>query len=338
MLVSAALLVLLAIVPAQARTGILQHEGHSREVELSMCETQQPDDALKSIHAELNAQRKLRRVKPRAPEPFEIDTRFHFVVTEDMAPFYSGATISQFATVQLAALNSAYAPLSMTFRSLLPPTYSVNTTWATNSDDLAMKAALRTGTYASLNIYFQSNLSAPGQAADPSSFLLGYCQLPTTAVTTSCNSSPHPAITGGVGGSSSSSSNNSGCTSTSSAPTSYVNDGCNVLLASMPGGGLYQYDQGKTAVHEVGHWFGLLHTFEGMSCSSANRGDYVDDTPQESTPTDGCPAGKDSCPGSAGLDPIGNYMDYSTDACYSNFSPMQQQRIRDLYKLMRLGY
>ncbi len=318
MLVSAALLMLLAVVPARARTGILQQEGHSREVELSMCETQQPDDALKSIHKELNAQGKLRRVKPRAPEPFEIDTRFHFVVTEDMAPLYTGATIDQFATAQvsqfpclvdtilvvpssfpprlsselwmprltpsfqqLAALNSAYAPLSMTFRSLLPPTYSINTTWATNSDDLAMKAALRTGTYASLNIYFQSNLSAPGQAADSSSFLLGYCQLPTTAVTTSCNSSPHPAITGGVGSNSSNSSNSSGCTSASSAPISYVNDGCNVLLASMPGGGMYQYDQGKTAVHEVGHWFGLLHTFEGMSCSSANRGDYVDDTPQE---------------------------------------------------------
>ncbi|KAL8760628.1 MAG: hypothetical protein Q9184_003188 [Pyrenodesmia sp. 2 TL-2023] len=332
MLVSAALTLLLALVPAQARTGILQHGGHSTEVELSMCETQQPDDALKSIHRELNAQGKLRKVKPRAPEPFEIDTRFHFVVTEDMAPLYTSATINQFALAQLAALNVAYAPLSMAFRSILPPTYTVNTLWATNADDLAMKAALRTGTYASLNIYFQSNLSAPGQAADPSSFLLGYCQLPTTALTTSCNSSPHPAITGGAGIS------NSSCTSTSSAPATYINDGCNVLLASMPGGGMYQYDQGKTAVHEVGHWFGLLHTFEGMSCSSANRGDFVDDTPQESTPTDGCPTGKDSCPGSAGVDPIGNFMDYSTDACYFEFSHMQQQRIRDLYKLMRMGY
>lgn len=102
MLVSAALLLLLAIVPTQARTGILQHEGHFREVELSMCETQQPDDALISIHKELNAQRKLRKIKPRAPEPFEIDTRLHFVVTEDMAPFYTGATINQFATTQVS--------------------------------------------------------------------------------------------------------------------------------------------------------------------------------------------------------------------------------------------
>lgn len=102
MLISAAITLLLAVVPAKARTGILQHGGHSREVELSMCETKQPDDALKSIHRELNAQGKLRKVKPRAPEPFEIDTRFHFVVTEDMAPLYTSATINQFALAQVS--------------------------------------------------------------------------------------------------------------------------------------------------------------------------------------------------------------------------------------------
>lgn len=77
---------------------------------------------------------------------------------------------------------------------------------------------------------------------------------------------------------------------------------------------MYQFDEGKTAVHEVGHWFGLLHTFQDQTCASTDRGDYIDDTPQEATPTDGCPVGKDSCPGSPGVDPIGNYMDYSSDA------------------------
>lgn len=165
-----------------------------------------------------------------------------------------------------------------------------------------MKTALRAGTYSSLNIYFQSNLSAPGAAYDPSSFLLGYCQMPTSATSTSCLSSLGHNTT------------DSGCTSTSYAPTSYVSDGCNVLAATMPGGAMQDFNQGKTAVHEVGHWFGLLHTFEGNSCASTDKGDFVDDTPQEMTATDGCPAGKDSCPGSKGLDPIGNYMDYSNDA------------------------
>lgn len=216
--------------------------------------------------------------------------------------------------------------MSITFKPTFPPTYTVNTAWATNNDDVAMKTALRTGAYSSLNVYFQSNLSSPGSSssADSSSFLLGFCQLPAAATTTSCLSSPHSNST-------------STCTSKSSSPTSYIDDGCNVLLATMPGGGMQEYDEGKTAVHEVGHWFGLLHTFQDNSCASGDSGDYVDDTPQEMTATDGCPTAKDSCPGSPGLDPVSNYMDYSSDACYTNFSPLQQQRIIDLYKLMRQG-
>ncbi|KAL8719040.1 MAG: hypothetical protein Q9225_003897 [Loekoesia sp. 1 TL-2023] len=318
---------LLAVAPVQARKGLLEYDGHARSVEVSMCDTQQPDDTLRSIHSELSAQKKLRKVKPRAPQSFAIDTYFHFVVTTDTAYQYPPERRNQLAAAQLwflqffslsfrpnpqhttnppfpqlKALSTAYAPLTITFNTPSPPTYTVNTTWATNSDDLAMKTALRIGTYSSLNIYFQSNLSSPGTAYDPSSsFLLGYCELPTSATHTSCLSSP-------------SSSSSSGCTSTSTPPTTYVKDGCNVLLASMPGGGMQEYDQGKTAVHEVGHWFGLLHTFQDNSCASGDQGDYVDDTPQEMTATDGCPVGKDSCPGSAGMDPIGNYMDYSSDA------------------------
>ena len=50
------------------------------------------------------------------------------------------------------------------------------------------------------------------------------------------------------------------------------------------------------------------------TCATDDPGDYCDDTPQESQSTTGCPAGKDSCPSSPGLDPINNYMDYSSDA------------------------
>ena len=57
----------------------------------------------------------------------------------------------------------------------------------------------------------------------------------------------------------------------------------------MPIGGLEGYQEGKTAVHEVGHWFGLLHTFQDESCEATDPGDFVDDTPQESVSTDGCP-------------------------------------------------
>ncbi|CAL8579385.1 hypothetical protein XPA_005135 [Xanthoria parietina] len=105
----------------------------------------------------------------------------------------------------------------------------------------------------------------------------------------------------------------------------------------MPGGGMQTYDQGKTAVHEVGHWFGLLHTFQDNSCEKNAAGDFIDDTAQEGSATDGCPVGKDSCPGREGVDPIGNFMDYSSDVCYTGFTPMQADRITDLYRKMRLG-
>jgi hypothetical protein len=111
-------------------------------------------------------------------------------------------------------------------------------------------------------------------------------------------------------------------------------DGVVVDWESMPGTSTTyagRFDQGETATHEVGHWLNLEHTFYG-GCSA--KGDFVDDTPAQKTPTSGCPEGKDTCR-QPGLDPIHNYMDYSFDSCYTEFTAGQAQRMRDAWLFYR---
>ena len=114
-------------------------------------------------------------------------------------------------------------------------------------------------------------------------------------------------------------------------PDKELLDGCLVRTDTLPGSAIEMVNGGKTAVHEIGHWFGLWHPYENhglvdgpngpSGCLSNN--DEVDDTPAMKDRVENCDSPKDTCPKQPGNDPLDNYMGNCPDRFMTTFTPGQ---------------
>lgn len=91
---------------------------------------------------------------------------------------------------------------------------------------------------------------------------------------------------------------------------------------------------GRTAVHEIGHWFNLIHIWgDASNCAT----DFIDDTPPEKAPAYGCSVFPkyDDCSFTGNGTMFMNYMDYGDDTCMNLFTKGQKDRMLAALSLYR---
>ncbi|CAI6076949.1 hypothetical protein V2G26_012506 [Clonostachys chloroleuca] len=171
-----------------------------------------------------------------------------------------------------------------------------NRDWAQDANSTGvtnMKNTLRRGRYRDLNVYIVDSIANGTQN--------GNCHYPTAH---------HPE-----------------------GSREFLRDGCvirNFVVPKTDEAATVE-GKGKTLIHEVGHWFGLIHTFEG----GCDKGDEVDDTPPQVASSTTCGLPAKTCPGAAAV-LFKNYMDYSPGACRDSFTPGQVERMKGFWTNYRL--
>lgn len=93
---------------------------------------------------------------------------------------------------------------------------------------------------------------------------------------------------------------------------------------------------GRVATHEIGHWLGLFHTFQG-GCNPPSWGEQIDDTPPVIGPSYNCPIGANTCNNDFPNlpDQVENYMDYSNGTCMNMFTLEQKALMHNMINSFR---
>jgi hypothetical protein len=113
-------------------------------------------------------------------------------------------------------------------------------------------------------------------------------------------------------------------------PGAAATDGVALLYTAVGGptspGTIQNYNLGRTATHEIGHWLNLRHIWGDNTCGN----DQVGDTPTQQTYNFNCPnfPHVSACTGNAtNGDMFMNYMDYVDDDCMVMFTNGQVTRM-----------
>ncbi len=103
-----------------------------------------------------------------------------------------------------------------------------------------------------------------------------------------------------------------------------------------PSGG--NYNKGRTATHEIGHWLNLIHIWgdDDNASDPCSGSDQVTDTPNQEGPNFQCPAYPSASCGNSS-DMFMNFMDYTYDQCMNMFTTGQKTRMQNTISLQRSG-